>query len=86
MQIRITDSAGFIGCNLAAASVRAGHWVTLDGNLARWGSEANLGWPRATLDDERALASPRGASVITRLCLRRLSARRQSIIWRLRRP
>ena len=44
----ITGGAGFIGSNLAAACIRAGHRVTLYDNLSRRGSEANLGWLRAT--------------------------------------
>jgi CDP-paratose 2-epimerase len=48
MRILITGGAGFIGCNLAAACIRTGHRVTLYDNLSRRGSEANLGWLRAT--------------------------------------
>ncbi len=44
MRILITGGAGFIGCNLADACVRAGHEVTLFDNLSRRGSEANLAW------------------------------------------
>lgn len=44
MRILITGGAGFIGCNLAAASIRAGHRVTLFDNLSRRGSDANLAW------------------------------------------
>ncbi len=46
MRILITGGAGFIGCNLAAASIRAGHHVTLFDNLSRRGSAANLAWLR----------------------------------------
>ncbi|MGC8780599.1 MAG: NAD-dependent epimerase/dehydratase family protein [Anaerolineae bacterium] len=46
MRILITGGAGFIGCNLAAASIEAGHRVTLFDNLSRRGSEANLDWLR----------------------------------------
>jgi CDP-paratose 2-epimerase len=49
MNILITGGAGFIGSNLAEASVRAGHEVALLDNLSRRGSEANLGWLRETL-------------------------------------
>ncbi len=48
MRILITGGAGFIGCNLAAASIRAGHQVRLFDNLSRRGSAANLDWLRAT--------------------------------------
>ncbi len=48
MRILITGGAGFIGCNLAAACIAAGHQVTLFDNLSRRGSEANLAWLRAT--------------------------------------
>src|SRR5512135_3235252 len=44
MRILITGGAGFIGCNLADACVRAGHEVTLFDNLSRRGSGANLAW------------------------------------------
>lgn len=46
MRILITGGAGFIGCNLAAASIEAGHQVTLFDNLSRRGSAANLEWLR----------------------------------------
>ena len=46
MRILITGGAGFIGCNLADACIRAGHQVTLFDNLSRRGSEANLAWLR----------------------------------------
>jgi CDP-paratose 2-epimerase len=48
MRILITGGAGFIGCNLAEACIRAGHQVTLFDNLARRGSDANLAWLRQT--------------------------------------
>jgi CDP-paratose 2-epimerase len=44
MRILITGGAGFIGCNLADACIRAGHQVTLYDNLSRPGSEVNLQW------------------------------------------
>jgi CDP-paratose 2-epimerase len=44
MRILITGGAGFIGCNLADACIRAGHVVTLFDNLSRPGSKANLAW------------------------------------------
>jgi CDP-paratose 2-epimerase len=46
VRILITGGAGFIGCNLAAASIEAGHQVTLFDNLSRRGSAANLEWLR----------------------------------------
>lgn len=46
MRILITGGAGFIGCNLAIACIRAGHDVTLFDNLSRHGSEENLAWLR----------------------------------------
>lgn len=58
MRILITGGAGFIGCNLAAASIRAGHRVTLFDNLSRRGSEMNLAWLRETFGD--AFAFVRG--------------------------
>ncbi len=51
MRILITGGAGFIGCNLAAACIRAGHVVTLFDNLSRRGSEANLAWLRSVFGD-----------------------------------
>ncbi len=47
MRILITGGAGFIGCNLAAACIEAGHRVTLFDNLSRRGSDANLAWLNA---------------------------------------
>jgi CDP-paratose 2-epimerase len=44
MNILITGGAGFIGSNLAAYFLRAGHTVTLLDNFSRRGSEANLAW------------------------------------------
>jgi len=52
MRILITGGAGFIGCNLAAASIEAGHQVTLFDNLSRRGSAANLAWLREKYGDE----------------------------------
>jgi CDP-paratose 2-epimerase len=46
VRIIITGGAGFIGCNMADACIRAGHNVTLYDNLSRRGSEANLKWLR----------------------------------------
>jgi CDP-paratose 2-epimerase len=51
MRILITGGAGFIGCNLADACIRAGHQVTIFDNLSRRGSQANLDWLRATFGD-----------------------------------
>lgn len=48
MRILITGGAGFIGCNLAAACIQAGHKVTLFDNLSRRGSAANLAWLQET--------------------------------------
>jgi CDP-paratose 2-epimerase len=44
MRILITGGAGFIGCNLAAYFLQAGHAVTIFDNFSRRGSEANLAW------------------------------------------
>jgi len=52
MRILITGGAGFIGCNLAAASIEAGHQVTLFDNLSRRGSAANLAWLREKYGSE----------------------------------
>jgi CDP-paratose 2-epimerase len=49
MKLLITGGAGFIGCNLAAHFIRAGHEVTLFDNFSRRGSEANRAWLRETL-------------------------------------
>lgn len=51
MRVLITGGAGFIGCNLAADTVRAGHEVTLFDNLSRRGADANLRWLRDELGD-----------------------------------
>jgi CDP-paratose 2-epimerase len=47
MKILITGGAGFIGCNLADACIRAGDEVTVLDNLSRRGSAANLRWLRS---------------------------------------
>ena len=52
MRILLTGGAGFIGCNLAEACIRAGHQVTLFDNLSRRGSRANLDWLRASFGDD----------------------------------
>ncbi len=44
MNILITGGAGFIGSNLAAYFMRAGHTVTIFDNFSRRGSEDNLAW------------------------------------------
>ena len=51
MRILITGGAGFIGCNLAEACIRAGHQVTIFDNLSRRGSQANLDWLRVAFGD-----------------------------------
>ncbi len=51
MRVLITGGAGFIGCNLADACIRARHWVTVFDDLSRRGSEANLRWLRASFGD-----------------------------------
>ncbi|OQA45287.1 MAG: CDP-paratose 2-epimerase [Chloroflexi bacterium ADurb.Bin325] len=55
MRILITGGAGFIGCNLAAACIRAGHQVTIFDNLSRRGSSANLAWLREQFGDSFAV-------------------------------
>lgn len=54
MRILITGGAGFIGCNLAAACIRAGHQVTLFDDLSRLGSVANLSWLQECFRDNFA--------------------------------
>ena len=56
MRILITGGAGFIGCNLAAHFIRAGHAVTLFDNLSRGGSAANLAWLRDQFGETFTLA------------------------------
>jgi CDP-paratose 2-epimerase len=55
MHILITGGAGFIGCNLAAHFIRAGHTVTLFDNLSRRGSSANVAWLRGQFGETFAL-------------------------------
>jgi len=55
MKILITGGAGFIGCNLTAHFVRAGHTVTLFDNFSRRGAEANLAWLRQVYGDSFAV-------------------------------
>lgn len=68
MRILITGGAGFIGCNLAAACIRAGHRVTVFDNLSRRGSAANLAWLKGQFDDGFAieLGDVREAAAIER--------------------
>ncbi|MCC6191276.1 MAG: GDP-mannose 4,6-dehydratase [Anaerolineales bacterium] len=79
MRLLITGGAGFIGCNLAAYFMRAGHAVTIFDNFSRRGSEANLAW----LQRERAPGPTvvpgdvRDAEAITR------AAREQDAIFHL---
>lgn len=47
MKILITGGAGFIGSNLTAHFLRAGHAVTIFDNFSRRGGEANLAWLQA---------------------------------------
>ncbi len=55
MNYLITGGAGFIGSNLAAHFVRAGHAVTVFDNFSRRGSESNLAWLREGLGDSFAV-------------------------------
>jgi CDP-paratose 2-epimerase len=48
MKIIMTGGAGFIGCNLAAWFLHAGHDVAIFDNFSRRGSEANLAWLQET--------------------------------------
>ncbi len=52
MKILITGGAGFIGCNLTAHFIRAGHTVTIFDNFSRRGSEANRAWLAKEFDDQ----------------------------------
>lgn len=58
MKILITGGAGFIGCNLTAHFLRAGHTLTVFDNFSRRGAEANLAWLRAEFGE--AVAVVRG--------------------------
>ncbi len=55
MRILITGGAGFIGCNLTAACIRAGHQVTIYDNLSRRGSSANLTWLKGQFGESFAI-------------------------------
>jgi CDP-paratose 2-epimerase len=55
MRMLITGGAGFIGCNLAAHFIRAGHTVTLFDNFSRRGSESNLAWLREQFGEKFAV-------------------------------
>jgi CDP-paratose 2-epimerase len=55
MKILITGGAGFIGCNLTAHFVRAGHAITIFDNFSRRGSEANRAWLAEEFDDQVAV-------------------------------
>lgn len=71
MQMLITGGAGFIGCNLAAHFIRAGHAVTLFDNFSRRGSEANLAWLREQFGEAFAVVrgDVREAAAIARAAL-----------------
>jgi CDP-paratose 2-epimerase len=53
LHVIVTGGAGFIGSNVSAAFLRAGHRVTIFDSLARPGSERNLEWLRALAPPER---------------------------------
>jgi CDP-paratose 2-epimerase len=55
MKILMTGGAGFIGSNLTAHFVRAGHTLTIFDNFSRRGSEANLAWLKESFGDEIAV-------------------------------
>jgi CDP-paratose 2-epimerase len=55
MKILITGGAGFIGCNLTAHFLRAGHTLTVFDNFSRRGAEANLAWLRAEFGEAFAV-------------------------------
>jgi CDP-paratose 2-epimerase len=79
MKILITGGAGFIGCNLTAHFVRAGHTVAIFDNFSRRGSEANLAWLREVVEDGIAVVrgDVRDAEAITK------AARGQAAIFHL---
>jgi CDP-paratose 2-epimerase len=79
MKILITGGAGFIGCNLTAHLIRAGHTLTIFDNFSRRGSEANLAWLRESFGDEVAVirGDVRGAEAIAE------AARGQEAIFHL---
>lgn len=52
-KVTITGGAGFIGSNLAHRLLGEGHEVTLFDNLSRAGTDANVGWLRASHGEER---------------------------------
>lgn len=53
MRYFITGGAGFIGCNLSARKLSAGHTVTIYDNLSRPRTEHNLQWLRDQFGDTR---------------------------------
>ncbi len=79
MKILITGGAGFIGSNLTAHFVRAGHTLTIFDNFSRRGSEANLAWLRESFGDGFAVirGDVREAEAIAR------AARGQEAIFHL---
>ena len=68
MNYLITGGAGFIGSNLVAHFVEAGHSVTVYDNFSRRGSESNLEWLKGLLGDSFAVerADIRDAAAIAR--------------------
>jgi len=46
MRYLVTGGCGFLGSNIAAAALRAGHTVTVLDNLSRVGGDLNLAWLR----------------------------------------
>jgi CDP-paratose 2-epimerase len=79
MRILITGGAGFIGSNLSAHFIRAGHAVTIFDNFSRRGAEANLAWLREAFGDHFALVrgDVRNTEAITQ------AAREQDAIFHL---
>ena len=82
MRVLITGGAGFIGCNLAAACIGAGHRVTVFDNLSRRGSPANLDWLRASFGARARSTSYKATSGMMRRSCGLPRARRRSTIWR----
>jgi CDP-paratose 2-epimerase len=73
MNLLITGGAGFIGCNLAAHFIRAGHAVTLFDNFSRRGGESNLAWLQAEFPGGLAVirGDVRDAAAIAQAALER---------------
>ena len=68
MKILITGGAGFIGSNLTAHFLRAGHEVTIFDNFSRRGGEANLAQIYEYVCTRRPTENPAWREQVRKIC------------------